>query len=274
MDKPVEGNGNQQGVAHGDVDTETEELEPAKPHQPEDVGYHQHQVLTSCDGQTMGSNEADVLKAAIESPVAQQQPKQQKNYQQKALKLLFLPGPALSIFNGLETDRKAFLNPPSNFAVVAPGIFRSSFPRVENFEFLESLRLKTVLTLVQEDYPEILVQHYAKKGIKLIQFKIPGNKEPFVHIPEDKIRIALRKVLDTRNHPILIHCNKGKHRTGCLVGCLRKLQNWSSTAIFDEYRRYAFPKSRNMDQQFIELFDHSAVWEEIEVKFKPTWLEL
>lgn len=46
-----------------------------------------------------------------------------------------------------------------------------------------------------------------------------------------------------------------QHRTGCLVGCLRKVQQWSLTAIFDEYRRYSFPKSRSMDQQFIEAFD-------------------
>lgn len=85
---------------------------------------------------------------------------------------------------------------------------------------------------------------------------------------------ALAVILDVRNHPMLVHCNKGKvrsflssqcpaahrpfiaqHRTGCLVGCLRKVQQWSLTAIFDEYRRYSFPKSRSMDQQYIEAFD-------------------
>ena len=28
---------------------------------------------------------------------------------------------------------------------------------------------------------------------------------------------------------MLIHCNKGKHRTGCLIGCIRKIQRWSHT---------------------------------------------
>lgn len=31
-------------------------------------------------------------------------------------------------------------------------------------------------------------------------------------VPEDKIRAALACVLDVRNHPMLIHCNKGKVR--------------------------------------------------------------
>lgn len=42
------------------------------------------------------------------------------------------------------------------------------------------------------------------------QFGIPGNKEPFDNIPEDVICSALVAILDKRNHPLLIHCNKGK----------------------------------------------------------------
>ena len=38
---------------------------------------------------------------------------------------------------------------------------------------------------------------------------------------------------------------QGKHRTGSLVGCLRALNRWSMTAIFDEYRRFAGSKSRS-----------------------------
>lgn len=70
---------------------------------------------------------------------------------------------------------------------------------------------------------------------------------------------------------MLIHCNKGKHRTGCLIGCLRKLQQWSLTTIFDEYRRFSFPKSRSMDQEFIELFVENAVWSQIDPRWLPSW---
>jgi tyrosine-protein phosphatase SIW14 len=34
---------------------------------------------------------------------------------------------------------------------------------------------------------------------------------------------------------MLIHCDKGNHRTGCVVGCLRKLQRWSIASITNEY---------------------------------------
>ena len=49
-----------------------------------------------------------------------------------------------------------------------------------------------------------------------------------------------------------------QHRTGCLVGCMRKLQKWCLTSIFDEYQRFAAAKARVSDQRFMELFDVSS----------------
>ncbi|KVI10659.1 Protein-tyrosine phosphatase, active site-containing protein [Cynara cardunculus var. scolymus] len=107
-------------------------------------------------------------------------------------------------------------------------------------------------------YPEHNVEFLKANRIRLFQFGIEGTKEPFVNIPEDAIREALKVVLDVRNHPVLIHCKRGKHRTGCLVGCLRKIQRWCLTSIFDEYQRFAAAKARLSDQRFMELFDTSS----------------
>lgn len=109
-------------------------------------------------------------------------------------------------------------------------------------------------------------------------------QEPFVEIPPAAIVEALKQILDVRNHPLLIHCNKGKHRTGCVVGCLRKVLQWSMTSVFDEYRRFAGPKvqrsfplerlfifaqARIADQQFVELFSEKVDYDE---EHKPDWL--
>ncbi|GBC01991.1 hypothetical protein RclHR1_04400014 [Rhizophagus clarus] len=163
------------------------------------------------------------------------------------------------------------LIPPDNFNMVSNWVYRSSFPKKKNFAFLKKLGLKSILTLILEEYPEQNTKFLETNDIKFFQFGIAGNKEPFCHIPEDKISAALAVILDRRNHPILIHCNKGKHRTGCLIGCLRKLQRWTHTSIFDEYRRFSHPKSRSMDQQFIELFDVSQVWELVDRNYVPNW---
>lgn len=76
---------------------------------------------------------------------------------------------------------------PENFSMVASGIYRSSFPKRKNFSFLKKLKLKSVLTLILEDYPSVNCNFLEENSIKLYQFGVAGNKEPFVDIPEDKV---------------------------------------------------------------------------------------
>ncbi|KAK0535799.1 tyrosine-protein phosphatase siw14 [Tilletia horrida] len=167
------------------------------------------------------------------------------------------------------------LVPPENFSMVNSRVYRSSLPLKKHFPFLRTLGLRSVLTLILEEYPASNTSFLEENGIRFFQFGIPGNKEPFVQIPEDMISNALLAILDRRNHPMLIHCNKGKHRTGCLVGCLRKLQQWSLTTIFDEYRRFSAPKSRSMDQEFVELYaGEDEVWARVEPRWVPDWAGL
>ncbi|WCJ37487.1 Phosphotyrosine protein phosphatases superfamily protein [Euphorbia peplus] len=155
--------------------------------------------------------------------------------------------PASSPDNIQVGDELTFI-PPLNFSMVDNGIFRSGFPDSANFSFLQNLGLRSIICLCPEPYPESTMEFLKDNGIRLFQFGIESHKEPFVNIPEDSIREALNVVLDTRNHPILIHCKRGKHRTGCVVGCLRKLQRWCLTSIFDEYQRFAAAKARVSDQ--------------------------
>ncbi|KAG5420598.1 SIW14 [Candida metapsilosis] len=153
------------------------------------------------------------------------------------------------------------LTPPENFSLVIGSIYRSSFPQPANFSFLKQLKLKSVLCLIPEEYPELQKKFFEDNDVKLFQLGMSGNKEPFVKISPDLITQAVKIVLDPENQPILIHCNRGKHRTGCLIGVLRRLQDWSKTIIFDEYRKFAAPKERPMDQQFIELYDDRHIKE-------------
>ncbi|RLN09510.1 hypothetical protein C2845_PM11G24400 [Panicum miliaceum] len=165
----------------------------------------------------------------------------------------------------------AQLVPPLNFAMVDDGIFRSGFPDAANFRFLRSLNLRSVVYLCPEPYPEENARFLRQNGIELHQFGIEGSKsgltmpetlllqEPLVYIPEETIREALKVILDVRNQPVLIHCKRGKHRTGCVVGCLRKLQKWCLSSVFDEYLHFAAAKARSTDQRFMELFDASSL---------------
>jgi tyrosine-protein phosphatase SIW14 len=160
----------------------------------------------------------------------------------------------------------SLLVPPLNFAMVSKGIYRSGFPNKKNFAFLKKLKLKSIMYLSPDEYFEENYKFMKENNIQFFQYKIEGNKEPFKEISYEDISNALTQVLDTRNLPMLIHCNKGRHRVGCLIGCLRKLQNYSMNSIFDEYIRYAGPKLRISDQEFIEIFPVNII------KLNPEYL--
>ncbi|TGZ80351.1 hypothetical protein EX30DRAFT_57587 [Ascodesmis nigricans] len=154
---------------------------------------------------------------------------------------------------------------PDNFAVVTSSVYRSSFPKPENFSYIKKLGLKTILTLVPEPYPEENVAFMKENGITHYQIGMPGNNKgnPLAdpQVPDDKISVALSIIFDRANHPILIHCNKGKHRTGCVVGCLRRFQGWSVPLAIEEYRKYAGIKARSRDMAKIENYSLKQCWE-------------
>ena len=155
-----------------------------------------------------------------------------------------------------ENDQNdAVLVPPPNFAMVEDCVFRSSFPTPSNFPFLQTLNLRSIIYLCPEPYPEENLEFLRSQNIRLFQFGIEGKTDVSMPVLKDSIMDALKVLIDVRNHPILVHCKRGKHRTGCLVGCLRKLQNWCLSSVFEEYQRFAGAKSRTMDLAFIEMFD-------------------
>ncbi|KAF1970489.1 tyrosine-protein phosphatase SIW14 [Bimuria novae-zelandiae CBS 107.79] len=151
------------------------------------------------------------------------------------------------------------LYPPSNYGAVVPGaVYRSSYPQEKNFDFLESLKLKTIITLVPEEIPAGYRDWMNKAGVQHFQVHLNANKGA-VRIQSCDINRALNIVLDRTNHPILIHCNKGKHRTGCLVATLRRIQGYDSDFVRHEYHVYADPKARFWDEVFFENFDTNTV---------------
>eukprot|EP00658_Telonema_sp_P-2_P033379 TRINITY_DN24512_c0_g1_i2.p1 TRINITY_DN24512_c0_g1~~TRINITY_DN24512_c0_g1_i2.p1 ORF type:complete len:173 (+),score=59.41 TRINITY_DN24512_c0_g1_i2:90-608(+) len=78
-----------------------------------------------------------------------------------------------------------------NFSMVAPGIYRSSFPKKKHYPFLKRLRIKTILFLAHEEYPEAHIEWMQRNGLQLAQHGVSGNKEPFVEIDPDVIVMAL-----------------------------------------------------------------------------------
>ena len=143
---------------------------------------------------------------------------------------------------------------PENFAMVEPGVYRSAFPRSKNMGFLKTLGLRAVVALIPEEYPAHMVDFYKSRNIQLLSHGLDGNKWPFKEIDEVDFKVVLRDVLDPAHRPLLIHCNKGKHRTGSVVGCLRRVRGWAISSVVAEYLMMAAPKTRLEDQRYIEAF--------------------
>lgn len=167
--------------------------------------------------------------------------------------------------------------------MVEEELYRSGMPHELNFPFLEKLNIKTVIYLGSEDPSQKFLHFMDDQEIRFFHLGAASassaavavsaaNPNPFTTcaasnnanqpwdpISEETVLDALDLILNPSNLPIILMCHLGRHRTGTIVGCLRKLQHWNLTAIFEEYRRYAGPKVRLLNEQFIELFDTDLV---------------
>ena len=162
--------------------------------------------------------------------------------------------------------------PPQNFGMVEEDLFRSAQPIELNFPFLEKLRLRTVIYLAPDELPQSLLMWFEDQRIDLVHLGQDvggGPRSPQNPVSEETVLEGLRLLLEPASYPMLIMCNLGRHRTGTLCGCLRKLQGWNLTSILEEYRRYAGPKYRLLNEQFIELFDTDLVFVPPR---RPAWL--
>ncbi len=147
---------------------------------------------------------------------------------------------------------------PMNYCQVEQGIYRSGLPSVYlHSRFLKTLNLKTVVSLLADDIPQNLKEFYEENNITFINHNFgKGNKNHNYHIDNITCRKALETILNPQNQPALIHCKKGKHRTGSIIGLIRRLRGWSMSSICQEYWSFEpKEKTRMEDMRFIESYD-------------------
>ncbi|KAJ1645978.1 tyrosine-protein phosphatase required for protection against superoxide stress (By similarity) [Coemansia asiatica] len=173
--------------------------------------------------------------------------------------------------NSISMGRTAYQHyiPPVNFGYVENDLYRCGQPNELNFPFMEKLGLRCIVWLAPEEPNQNVMNFVDDQEIQLHHLGVLESGNASDPITEDMILEAFSLILDKRNHPMAIMCNIGRHRTGTVVGCLRKLQRWNLASIFEEYRRFAGPKVRLLNEQFIELFDTDLVRIPVD---PPEWL--
>ncbi|KAI0901236.1 tyrosine-protein phosphatase SIW14 [Annulohypoxylon nitens] len=147
--------------------------------------------------------------------------------------------------------------PPVNFAMVVPGLYRSGYPQAPDYSFMRTLNLKTIVTLVGKELPDGYQDFIKDNNIKHEIFDMAGTKK--ADIPAKTMQSIIAVVGNRKNYPLLIHCNQGKHRTGCVVGILRKASEWDTKSIIREYTKFAEPKVRETDVKYITNFSMSDI---------------
>lgn len=147
------------------------------------------------------------------------------------------------------------LVPPPNFGMVEENLYRSGQPDPLSFPFLEKLMLTSVIFLAPDDPDPAFVEFCSTRHITLHHLGVLYTTNAWDPVTEEMVLQALNLLVDPSSYPVLVMCNLGRHRTGTVIGCLRKLQRWNLSAILEEYRRYAGPKVRVMNEQvrFIPL---------------------
>ena len=118
------------------------------------------------------------------------------------------------------------INTPIGFGEILPGVYRSAYPKKSNYDFLKTLALKTLISLQPQDLRFELKEYCSDHNIEIIEANVGTNQEPFVVMSGSIVNEVINITNDTLKHPILIFCNNGKLRTSCVVGCIRRVNNW------------------------------------------------
>lgn len=166
--------------------------------------------------------------------------------------------------------------PPLNFCPVEKQLYRSGQPSIINQSFLQDLNLKTILWLASEEPQEDFLDYCSMNNIAiefvgLINEYTYQNVNPWDALSEGTIRKALELICNRENYPLLVCCGMGRHRTGTVIGCLRRLQGWNLASVSEEYRRFTGARGgRIMVELLIESFDISSV--QIDPTKVPGWL--
>lgn len=161
--------------------------------------------------------------------------------------------------------------PPLNFSPVEQQLYRSGQPSPINFPFLEDLNLKTILWLAVEDPSDSFLAFADDQEITFHHLGlVTEGANPWDQLTESSIVAALDIIMKRDSYPLLVCCGMGRHRSGTVIGCLRRLQGWNLASISDEYRRFAGARGgRVLIELHIEAFDTKGV--EVDPNNVPKW---
>lgn len=144
------------------------------------------------------------------------------------------------------------LTPPEAFGCVEDGVYRCTSVDALSAQFLQTLGIRTVISLNPEKPSKLFRTVAQEKTVQLIHLGLRPWRPSgdWMVLSADLIQDSLTYTLDKRNHPILI-----LDSTNAFVGVLRRLQHWNYSSVVGEYRAYSGGKSHYFTEVFLEMIE-------------------
>ena len=146
---------------------------------------------------------------------------------------------------------------PLTFAQVKPGVYRSGYPASKSSSFIQTLQLKSMISLLNpiELRPDVKA-FCLENNVQLIEADIGVNKEPFLTMNDNVVTVVMNHLANESNLPCLIFCLNGKLRTSCMVGCIRREMGWSLSSIKEEFEQYTDGEGDLLDLLYIQNYNN------------------
>jgi hypothetical protein len=137
---------------------------------------------------------------------------------------------------------------------VAPGIYRGPAPEsAADFRQLRDLGVRTVLDLRKFRQRRLDQTCRCVRAYGMSYIRSPLSFRPERDGSPER---ALRLLTSAHLHPVYLHCELGRDRSGLVIGLYRvRCQDWSACAAYAEMQRFGFnERLRGLDRYF---WDHA-----------------
>lgn len=137
-----------------------------------------------------------------------------------------------------------------NIVRIAPGIYFGPAPRTDaDYGHLQRLGIKTIVELRRFKHKAIDKERRMARAYGFCYRHVPMG---FRKLRDGSPERVLRLLTDCPLHPIYVHCNLGRDRTGLVIALYRvRYQGWSRQAAKAEWKQGRFnPLLRGLDRYF------------------------
>ena len=108
---------------------------------------------------------------------------------------------------------------PLGFAKVTPTVYRSGYPASKSLDFINSLGLKSIVSLINRSEVRQDLRNFCESNnIELVCYDVGVNKEPFLAMNTEAVCNVMKHLDHSSNLPCLIFCTNGKLRSAASGG--------------------------------------------------------